>query len=279
MASEPAATIDERRALAGFLLVTLGVPALLVAGKAPGAPTAPFLGAHLSLVHAPPELRRTLDDILLVPLGALVVVAVRLTLGLRMLGPFRSILLAFGFVVTGVLTGLIFLAATVAVLLMLRPLVHALRLPYFGRVSVMLSAVALLLVAGAIAGMWIDSDELTATAHFPIVVLCLIAEAVARSIRTEGLRCGLWRAAVTAAVAIVVAALASIGALVDVLARYPELLLAQTAAIVLVGRFCGWRLLGGLNGRIAPARVRRRPTVSSTPPEAVIHSIPIATKS
>lgn len=280
MASEVAGARAERAGLVSFLAVMLGIPALLIAGKAPGAPTAAFLTEHLSLVDAPRELRHSLDDILLVPLGALVVVVFRLTLGVRVLGPFRSILLAFGFMVTGIPTGLLFFAATVGVLLAIRPLVRALRLPYFGRVSVMLSAVAMLLVTGAIAGMWIGSTELADTAHFPIVVLCLIGEAVAREIRAAGAGTGLSRAATTALVAVAVAGLASIAPLRDLLARYPELLLAQTAAIVLVARFCAWRLLAGLDARLAPPR-RTRPPRAATPtvPEAVVHSIPIQTNS
>jgi 7 transmembrane helices usually fused to an inactive transglutaminase len=249
----------QQTATARFLAVTLGVPLLLTIGKWPGVPTAPYLTEHVSLVPAPPELRHTLDDVLLVPLGALVVVVARLTLGLRVLGPFRSILLAFGFVVTGIATGLVFFAVTVAALLVLRPMVRALRLPYFGRVSVMLSAVALLLVLGAMAGTWLGSEELIGTAHFPIVVLCLIGEAVARSIRTEGVRAGLWRATMTALVAVAVAGLASIGPLRDLLVRRPELLLVQTALIVLVARHCAWRLLAGIGDRVPrPARIAGR---------------------
>jgi 7 transmembrane helices usually fused to an inactive transglutaminase len=248
----------QRMAVARFLGVTLGVPLALTIGKWPGMPTAPFLTEHVSLVQAAPELRRTLDDVLLVPLGALVVVIARLALGLRVLGPFRSILLAFGFVVTGIATGLVFFAATVAALLVLRPMVRALRLPYFGRVSVMLSVVAMVLVLGAMAGNWLGSEELEGTAHFPIVVLCLIGEAVARCIRKEGVRAGLWRASMTALVAVAVAALASIGPLLDLLARRPELLLVQTALIVLVARHCAWRLLAG---RGIGDRVPRPPRV------------------
>lgn len=282
MSSDAAAPPRAREALLPFVAVMLGIPALLIAGKAPGAPTAAFLTQHVSLVDAPAELRHALGDVLLVPLGALVVVTSRLTLGLRVLGPFRSILLAFGFLVTGVVTGMLFFAATVGVLLAIRPLVGALRLPYFGRVSVMLSVVALLLVSGAIAGMWIGSSDLADTAHFPIVVLCLIAEAVARSIRDEGPWAGLTRAATTALVAVVVAGLATIAPLRDVLVRYPELLLAQTAAIVLVSRFCAWRLLARAGARRAPASSPMpagTPSVTPTVPDAVVHSSPILTKS
>ena len=204
---------------------------------------------------------------LIVPLGALVVVTFRLTLGLRLLGPFRSILLALGFVATGIVTGLIFVAATIGALLAAPTVVSSLRLPYFGRVSVMLSAVAILLVIGAIAGTWAGSASVADTARFPIIVLCLIAEAVARTIRKEGARAGVSRLAATSLVAVVVTALASTDALRVTLERRPELLLAEAALIVVVARFCAWRLLQrpGLRA-LAPRRAFgavRRPPMSS----------------
>jgi hypothetical protein len=45
-------------------------------------------------------------------------------------------------------------------------------------------------------------------AYLPLVVVTLVAEAVATAIRSEGVRSGLWRAAMTALVAVIVAAAA-----------------------------------------------------------------------
>ncbi len=247
MASE-----SERRPGAASMALVLSalllVPTVILVAKVPGLPTARFLARHVTLSHVPAALRTTVGYIIFVPLGALVVVFSRLTLGLRVLGPFRSILLAFAFLATGILPGLLFLAVTVTVLVLLRPGLRALRLPYFGRISVMLSAVAVVIVVATMVGVWVGSPALLEVVRFPIVALCLVGEAVARTSRKEGVRSGLWRVTTTAAVAVVVTALASLGTLRDILLRYPELLLVEIALIVVVSTYGAWRLLEGLNG-------------------------------
>jgi hypothetical protein len=251
--SSPRWTNDHWR----FLAFTL-VPAVLVAvGRWNALPSSAFLARHVSLTTTPIGVQHALTDILLVPIGALLVVIFRLTLGIHVLGPFRSILLAFAFVATGLASGLIFLAVTVVILVVARPFVTALRLPYFGRVSVMISAVALVMVVGTLAGGWLQSTSLINVAHFPIVVLVLVGEKVAVTIRRAGVRCGVWRAATTASIGVVLTGIASIPGFDRLLLGHPELLLAEFAPIVLVSIFGNWRLLAGLNPK--PMRAIRAP--------------------
>jgi hypothetical protein len=223
------------------------LPLALIVAKWPALPSSAFLMRHESLVALPPALRGTVDNVLFVPLGALVVVTFRLVLGIRLFGPFRSILLALAFVATGVGLGLLFTLATVAAMVLVRPLITMLGVPYFGRVSVMLSAVALVVVAGTGLGLVTGPPQLSEVARFPIVVLCLIGEAVSVTIQREGLRAALWRTGTTVLVAVVVAALASIPRLYSVLLGFPELLVVEIALIAVVSRSCAWRLLERLN--------------------------------
>jgi hypothetical protein len=237
-----------------FLGLVLIPAALIALGRVHGLPTADFLERHLALTGTPRGLQHTIQDVLLVPLGALVVVFFRLTLGIRLLGPFRSILLAFAFLVTGISLGLLFLAITILILVLARPAVKALQLPYFGRVSVMISAVAAVMVLAILVGGWIRSASLLNVAHFPIVVLVLVGEKVAVTMKREGMRSGLWRAATTAAVGIVLTAIASIPGLGRLLLGHPELLLVEIALIVVVSTLCPWRLLERLNPTAAAPR-------------------------
>lgn len=230
-----------------FLALALGPALLLAVARWHALPTSGFLASHLSLLSTPPGLRRTVSDILLVPIGALVVVLFRTTLGVRVLGPFRSVLLAFAFLVTGIGLGLLFLAATVAIIVLARPVIKSLRLPYYGRVSLMLSAVALLMIVGTLSGTWLQSPSLRNVAHFPIVVLVLVGEKVAVTIADEGVWSGLWRAAMTALVGVIVTGVASIPGIGRVLLERPELLLVEMALIVIVSTVCGWRLLENVN--------------------------------
>jgi 7 transmembrane helices usually fused to an inactive transglutaminase len=236
-------TVDHWR----FLATTLAPAIVLTLGRLPALPTSAYLAKHLTLSTVPLSLQHTLTHILLVPLGALLVVFARLTLGIHVLGPFRSILLAFAFLATGLALGLVFLAATVLILVLARPLVSSLRLPYFGRVSVMISAVAVVMVMGTLAGGWLRSASLRNVAQFPIVVLLLVGEKVAVTIRRDGIHCGLWRAATTTLIGMALTGVAAIPGLEQLLLRRPELLLVEIAPIVVVSTLGTWRLLEAIN--------------------------------
>jgi hypothetical protein len=242
-----------------FAAATLVPAAMITLARLPGLPTAGIMARHVSLAATPVGLHHTLTDILLVPIGALVVVTFRLALGVRLLGPFRSILLAFAFVTTGIGLGLAFLAATVLVLVVARPMITALQLPYFGRVSVMISGVALVMTVATLSSGWLRSPSLLNVAHFPIVVLVLVGEKVAVTIKREGAVSGIWRATTTALVGVVLTAIASIHGFTHALLIRPELLLVGIFLIVLVSTLCGWRLLDRLNP-VAPTAARPRAT-------------------
>lgn len=231
----------------GLLLLLFGLPLLLVIAKSPASPVATVLSDFVSLAALPAKLQSRLGHILFVPLGATLVVFVRLTLGLRVLGPFRSILLAVAFQITGIGLGLIFLASTIAIYVGIRPSVRSLGLPYFGRITVMLSIVAALMTLAVMAGGWFHSSLLQTVVYFPMVVLCLVADAFARTMKREGISSALWRATMTALVAVVLAALAKLPWTRRMLLHYPELLIAQIGGIIVVSRFMAWRLLERFN--------------------------------
>ena len=126
--------------LAGWMLLLL--PLALIALKQFG-PQAEWLSETLTLQTLPEKLQRSAAHILFLPLAAIFVVLCRLTFGIRVLGPFRAILLAWAFQYTGAWIGALLLVVTVAAMVTLRKPVSNLKLPYFARISVMLSAVAL----------------------------------------------------------------------------------------------------------------------------------------
>jgi hypothetical protein len=236
--------------LAGMFLL----PALLMAGKLTHLCTSEFLLTHFSLLGLPAKMQGHVGHILFVPLGAILVVVFRLTLGIRVLGPFRSILLAFAFGATGIPLGLVFLAVTTFIIITIIPLLKGMRLPYFGRISVLLSGVALIVVVGILAGNWLDLHALRKVAYFPLVVLCLISDAFARTVSQEGIRSALWRGGMTTLLAVLLAYFFALPQLRELLLRFPELLGMQTGCIVLLSRFCSWRYFERLNPKLAPDR-------------------------
>ena len=235
-------------AVIGWLLMILfGLPVLSVAVKHLGLPFSQWWFENASIHLLPKNISREMTEILFVPLGAVVVVFVRLTLGLRLMGPFRSILLAIAFRVTGVPIGLAFLAVTVLAIAAIRPAARAMGMGYYARITVMLSAVALLMSVVVLLGGMLSLPAMQRVAYFPIVVLCLIADAFSRTRQKEGAASALWRVAITAGVAVPLAMVADLESFQLFIKQYPELVLTQIGSIVVLSRFMNWKLFEFLN--------------------------------
>lgn len=186
-------------------------------------------------------------QILMVPTGALLVVIVRLTLGFRVLGPFRSILLAAAFQSCGALLGLLFLGVTTVIVVFAREPIRSLRLPYFGRITLLLSLTAAIMVLGTMFGGWVEIPALERIAYFPIVVLCLIGDAFHRTLRVEGFPSALFRMGITAALALFISAIAYLDFTKWLLTQFPEVLLLEVAGIIIVSKFMAYRCLAFLS--------------------------------
>jgi len=240
------------------------VPGLLILGKWSALPTSGFLSHSLSLAQIPVHMADRVQYVLLLPMGAVLVVFFRLTLGIRLLGPFRSLLIAVAFQITGILSGLVFLVVVVAIIVALRRLLKTLRLAYFARVSIILGAISSIMILALLLCEWLGVESLGSVAYFPIVVICLTAEGFARTLTKEGLFSAMWRGGMTALVAVLVTLLSSIKPVERLVVNYPELLLAQVGGIIVIAKCLDLRLLERLNPPVKKRR-RTRNTKSTSP--------------
>jgi hypothetical protein len=241
------------------LLLVLVLPLLVALGKCSFMPTSQWLRATLTLDDLPVGMHSRLLYVLTVPLGAILVVFCRLTLGIRLLGPFRSILLALSFSITGIWTGLVFVAVIVGTITGIRPTLRAMKLPYFARLSVILSVVSVVIIGTIVLGCRLHGrslsyfvgelhpSELKNVAFFPIFVLCLVGDAFARIMSKEGLRSALWRAATTVLLGMVLTWLFMAPGLERLLLTCPELMITQIGLIVVIAEYYDLRLLRWLN--------------------------------
>jgi hypothetical protein len=257
--------------LAGALAI---IPLAIILAKSTGHPLSELLASTLSLASLPGETMTQLAFVLLVPLGAVVVAFFRLTLGVRLLGPFRPILIAIALQLTGLVTGLGFLALVMAAIVLIRPLLRGAGLPYFARVLLLVGAVATLVIATVLMSRLAGLDSLLRVAFIPIVVLCLVAESFAKTLNNEGPRSAVWRAVTTVLAALAIGALAALPGLLDLLVEFPELVLLALAMVVLVGTHLDYRLLAFLNPEPRVRRHRRRPVGARRPKGAVRNARP-----
>jgi D-alanine-D-alanine ligase len=208
------------------------------------------LDQTLSLSDVPPDLRGYVLYLLCLPTCALLVALTRLTLGIRVLG-FRSILIAVGFHQSGIVPSLLLITVAVATIVVVRPWLRRIRLPYYARVSVVLCIVATTMVGALLAGPWMRSDVLWGVAYFPVIVLGMLAEGIAHTLDRDNAVTASWRAITTILLAFVIALVCWVPALRSLLLRYPELVLAQIVAIVIVSEYLDLRLLENWDTKVA----------------------------
>lgn len=230
--------------VAGWVLLFLPVALLILKHF---GPQAEWLNHALSLESLTPVMQKKAAHILFMPLAAVFVVFFRLSLGIRVLGPFRAILLAWAFTSTGVWIGAILVVITVAAMVTIRKPVSKLKLPYFARISVMLSAVAVLITLFLLMGSWTGAEWLQSIARLPVIVLCLISEAFVEVLRKEGYASAVWRMFTTTVLGMLITLLAMSHDARNFLVANPELVLFQIGVIIVIARFAKWKLFDKWN--------------------------------
>jgi hypothetical protein len=248
-----------------WLLVALFVLPLAIAlAKLPMFPTSSVWAGVFSLADLPAHFHKSAENVLFVPLGALVVVLFRLTLGLRVLGLFRPILVAMAFDIIGIPISLAFLLF-VLIIVVLRSLLttdHT-----YSRVAILLSLASALLFAPLMAGKWWHVDWLREIVFFPVIALCLTCESFAKVLDEDGIREAAWRTFTTVVAAAVIVSLTSLPGVLELFLRFPELLLVQAGCILLINKYLNLRVFEVANPLAAKATVPAGTAEHATPVE------------
>jgi hypothetical protein len=228
-----------------LLVALLGLPLGVTLAKLPVLPTSAVAGRFFSLADLPMDFHSMAENVLMVPLGALVVVIFRLTFGLRVLGLFRPILIAMAFQVIGIPIATAFLLLALVVVVVLRPLLKTDH--NYARLAVLLSLASALLFVPLLAGQWWDLAWLREISFFPVIALCLTCESFAKVLDRDGVREASWRTVTTLAAAVIIVALTSLPGVLPFFLRFPEMLLVQAGGILLINKHLNLRLLEGEN--------------------------------
>ncbi len=208
------------------------------------------LNQTFSLASVPPDEREQVLYLLLLPTCAVLVSLTRLTFGIRVLG-FRSILIAVGFHQCGIIPSLFLITVAVLTIVLVRPWLRKIRLPYYARVSVILCIVAVTMVAALLAGPWMRSDLLWGVVYFPVIVLGMLSEGIARTLDHDNMVAATWRAITTILLAFLIAIICRIPWLRDLLLQFPELVLTQIVGIVMIAEFLDLRLFQDWDSKVA----------------------------
>jgi len=209
------------------------------AGDYPGA----AVWQAVSLTDLPPAERRLARFLILLPIGGLVVSVFRVVIGVRTYGLFTPALLGLIFRdLTALPWGLGIFTATVLVGWLIRRAIdrfHLLLIPRSAVLLTLIVAVLLVLVAGASrAGVTVTGY----VALFPLVILTHMVERFWTIEAEDGTRASFQTLLGTVAVAAVVAVVLSPPAVGRWMVRYPETLGVVVAALLLLGRYTGYRV-------------------------------------
>lgn len=196
----------------------------------------------VDLTRLPIGMQETLAILLLLPAGALITSIFRNVVGIRTFGTFTPSLLALSFVYADWRVGTIVFALVMAIGLGCRALLDQVKLLMVPRLSVVLTLVVLCLT---LAVSTFDHFGLTPSARaviLPLVILTMMIERFYINAEEDGLRNAAKVLTGTLAVALCCLMVLRGQSLGRLALTYPEAQVVVAAALILVGRYSGYRL-------------------------------------
>jgi hypothetical protein len=213
---------------------------------APPAGVVDLEGQHLldilDLNRLPLQIHHVLMVILLLPLGGLVTAVVRTIIGLRTFGTFTPTLLALAFVFNDWRMGVLVLLAVIVLGFSSRAFLDRLKLLLVPRLGIILTLVVLCMVFSVSALDYFGRTPGAQTVLLPMVILTMLVERFYVTSEEDSLAFAAQLLVGTLALAFVVYKLLNWETVGRTLFIYPELHLFTVAALILVGRYTGYRL-------------------------------------
>lgn len=196
-----------------------------------------------SIHRLPIEEQSVFKMLLLLPIAALVTVFMRILIGLRTSGTFMPILIAFAFLQTSLVPGLVNFLAIVAMGLLLRSYLSRLNLLLVARIATIIVIVVFLMGMMSLTGYHLGISTGMTVAFFPIIIIAWTIERMSILWEEEGPREVFVQGLGSLIVAIAAYALMADEVVGHLSFNFPELNLIVIALILLIGKYTGYRLL------------------------------------
>jgi hypothetical protein len=197
---------------------------------------------NFSLYILPSSEQNAFKSLLLIPIGALVVVFMRILVGLKTSGTFMPILIAVAFTQTKLLTGLIMFIVVVAIGLVIRSYLSRLNLLLVARISAVIIVVIGIMSTITILSYKLGLYNILSITFFPMIILSWTIERMSILWEEEGAKEVLLQGSGSLIVA-VIAYLAMTNDLIQhITFNFPELYFVVLAIIIALGKYTGYRL-------------------------------------
>ncbi|WP_373028635.1 inactive transglutaminase family protein [Sulfurovum sp.] len=195
-----------------------------------------------SLFSLPVSEQNAYRHILLVPFGALVVVLLRIIGGLRTSGTFMPVLIALAFMETTLFAGLIMFILIVGMGLVIRSYLSTLNLLLVARISAVMIVVIVIMSFMSILSFKLGIKEVLTVTFFPMIILAWTIERMSILWEEEGAKEVFIQGGGSLIVAVFAYFVMSDPFVSHIAFNFPELLFVVLAAIIMLGRYSGYRL-------------------------------------
>jgi len=197
----------------------------------------------LSLYNLPIAEQSMIKLIMLLPVGALVVVLLRILVGIRTSGTFMPVLIALAFLQTDLLPGLASFIIVVAIGLSIRSYLSALNLLLVARIATLVVLVIGIISLFSIISYRLGLIQGLTITFFPMIILAWTIERLSIIWEEEGPKEVFIQGGGSLFCAVVAYVLMDTALVGHLTFNFPELHLALLGIILLVGRYTGYRLL------------------------------------
>ena len=197
---------------------------------------------EFSLFSLPVQTQNVYRILMLAPIGALLIVVLRNVIGVNTFGTFMPILIALAFRETKLQWGITLFVLVVTLGLVIRFYLEYLKLLLVPRLASVLTIVIMLMAIISLFTHKLGIDRGVSVALFPMVIMAMTIERMSLVWEELGAREALQQGVGSLTVAALAYLLMSSKGLGHLVFVFPELLLVVLAAMLLLGRFTGYRL-------------------------------------
>jgi len=199
--------------------------------------------SSLSLSSLPIDTQVVYHILLTVPLGIFVLVVLRNLVGLKTFGTFMPVLIALAFRETQLLWGITLFCVIVGLGLAIRFYLEHLKLLLVPRLAAVVVIVVMLMTLISMVSQRMGLPQGLSIALFPMVIITMTIERMSIVWEERGAGEALTQAMGSLAVAVIAYLVMNQPLLEHLVFVFPELLLVLLAAILMLGRYSGYRLL------------------------------------
>jgi len=199
-------------------------------------------GFGFSLYNLPIAEQGMFKLIMLLPVGALVVVFMRLIVGLSTSGTFMPVLIALAFLQTQLVPGVISFVLVVAIGLLIRSYLSQLNLLLVARIAILVILVIGIISVFSVASYRLGMMAGLTISFFPMIILAWTIERMSIIWEEEGPKEVLVQGGGSLLVAVLAYLLMDTNIVRHLAFNFPELHFCVIALVMLLGRYTGYRL-------------------------------------